>query len=263
MILDVHLEKNLGAFRLEAAFQARSRRLVIWGASGAGKSLTLQMIAGLLRPDTGHVRVRKTVLFDARRGIDLPPQHRRVGLVFQDYALFPHLTVAENLAFGIPAGADRDEMVRAAARRLELEPLLRLRPGQLSGGQRQRVALGRALLARPRLLLLDEPFSALDAGLRERLREGFSRLAADLDLPLVLVTHDPEDVRAVGEEVAVFRSGRCLGCRPVPPGIREGGSARTRDPLWRYLEGLDREADTGEKVIPLEGRRPRSRGRAP
>ncbi len=231
----INVEKDFRDWNLRLNINSSSHRLVIWGPSGAGKSLTLRMIAGLMAPDKGKITVCGRCLFDSSKGINLPPQKRRVGIVFQDYALFPHLTVAENLAFAIRNGRVRSRHVHAMAERLEITSLLKVYPAQLSGGQRQRVAIGRTLLAEPDLLLLDEPFSALDAGLRRRLRQEFVHLTNDLSLPIVLVTHDPEDVRAIGEEVAVIHHGSCTGCLSIPSHLLLSGR-QTEDPLWRYLE---------------------------
>ncbi len=241
-MVHINLEKDFSDWSLRLDIKSSCRRLVIWGPSGAGKSLTLQMVAGLMAPDRGKITVCGRCLFDSGKGVNLPPQKRRVGIVFQDYALFPHLTVAENLAFAIRKGSTRSRRVRAMAERLEITSLLNAFPSQLSGGQRQRVAIGRTLLAEPDLLLLDEPFSALDTGLRQRLRQEFVHLTNDLSLPIVLVTHDPEDVRAIGEEVAVIHHGSCTDCLPIPSHLLRNGGAM-EDPLWRYLEkevpGLD------------------------
>ncbi len=231
----IDVEKDFGHWRLRLSIESFSPRLVIWGPSGAGKSLTLQMIAGLMTPDSGEIRVGERCLFDSRRGINLPPQKRRVGVVFQDYALFPHLTVEENLAFAIDNRRSRFKKVHAMAERLEITLLLNAYPAQLSGGQRQRVAIGRTLLADPDLLLLDEPFSALDAGLRTRLREDFAMMANELSMPVVLVTHDPDDVRAIGQEVAVIRNGYCTGSTSIPPDLL-CPVLLTEDPMWSFLE---------------------------
>lgn len=233
-VLELGLSKRLGAFSLEVTLTAHSRRLVIWGHSGAGKSLTLRMIAGLVQPDAGRLAVEGRVLYDSQTQVNLSPQTRGVGLVFQDFALFPHNTVYQNLAFGLGRAPDRAAKVKAMAQRMEVESLLDLRPAQLSGGQRQRVALGRALLAQPRLLLLDEPFSSLDSGLRARLRQEFADMIQGLDLPVILVTHDPDDVRALAQEAAIFRQGRCQGTIPLPRLFRL--SPPPPDDLLPYLE---------------------------
>jgi molybdate transport system ATP-binding protein len=204
-------------FDLHVAFASAAQRLVLFGASGAGKSQTLKIIAGLTEPDTGHVRLNGEVLVDRGRGIDVPARHRRLAYVFQDYALFPHLTVLQNIAFGVHRGwfnarrHEHHEAVQRWLRTFELEPVAHHYPEQLSGGQRQRTALARALVARPRALLLDEPFAALDPALRARLRDELADLQAALDIPLVLISHDEADVRRLGDDVLEVRDGRVVG----------------------------------------------------
>jgi len=201
-------------FELDVAFATDKRRLVIYGPSGAGKTLTLRAVAGLLRPDHGRIVVNGRTLFDSDQGIDTPAHDRRCGYLFQDYALFPHLTVAQNIRFGLKAGLrnpSRSGMDEASARwikALELEAVVRSYPSQLSGGQRQRTALARALAAGPDILLLDEPFSAIDPALRGRLRQELAELQSTLDLPMIVITHDPADADALGDEVLEIRDGR-------------------------------------------------------
>lgn len=216
--VDVRRRLQHGDRRFDLAVQWRSaaQRLVLFGPSGAGKTQTLQMIAGLARPDRGHIRLGGTALFDAAGGVDLRPQARRLAYVFQDYALFPHLTVRQNVAFGVRRGwLNPGRQVRHAAvdRWLDafsLASLAGLYPDQLSGGQRQRTALARALVAEPRALLLDEPFAALDRGLRRRLRGELSRLLGELQLPMILITHDEEDVEDLADEVVHLDAGRVV-----------------------------------------------------
>ncbi|MDG9922973.1 MULTISPECIES: ATP-binding cassette domain-containing protein [unclassified Pseudomonas] len=220
MRLEVDLHKTLRsagrAFHLQLNFRVDGSRLVILGPSGSGKSLTLQAIAGLLRPDSGHIRLDGRTLFDSAAGIDLPPQARQIAYLFQDYALFPHLNVAQNIAFGLHGGW-RNPAVRGSCSEVQhwLE-LFQLRavalqlPGELSGGQRQRVALARALAARPRALLLDEPFAALDQRLRGQMRTELDALQLELGIPLLLITHDPEDARVFGEQVLQLCDGGLL-----------------------------------------------------
>lgn len=225
---DVAVTKTLGGgsarFRLDVAFRSDVTRLVLYGPSGAGKSLTLTAIAGLLRPDDGHVRVDGETLFDAASRVDVPTPDRRFGYVFQEYALFPHLSVRQNIAFGLTRGVTnpRREVVSAAVDRwlstFELLPLAARYPDQLSGGQRQRTALARALAAEPRALLLDEPFAALDTALRSRLRDELRELQARLALPLILITHDSADVDAFADEVVHLEAGRAV----VRPGASAG-----------------------------------------
>jgi molybdenum ABC transporter ATP-binding protein len=191
----------LRSFELELTLDV-DRTVALVGPSGAGKSTLLRAIAGLVRPRAGRIIVDGEVWFDAERRIDLPPDRRRVGLVFQDYALFPHLTVRENIEFARKHPAD-EYLDRLGIRALE-----RVRPGELSGGERQRVALARALARDPRVLLLDEPISALDAHTKAAVRAEVHELLAGLELPTVLVSHDFEDAAALAERVSVIVDGR-------------------------------------------------------
>lgn len=203
-------------FDLHARFTSDSRRIVLFGASGAGKSQTLKIIAGLTTPDAGFVRLDGQALVDRSAGIDIPARRRRLAYVFQDYALFPHLTVVQNIAFGVHRGwfnasrHEKHEGVEYWLRALDLAPVAGHYPDQLSGGQRQRTALARALVVEPRALLLDEPFAALDPALRARLRDELVDLQAALNIPLVLISHDEADVRRLGDDVLEMRDGRVL-----------------------------------------------------
>lgn len=204
-------------FALDVAFASDASRLVLFGASGAGKTLTLMAIAGLLRPQHGHVAVAGETLYDEAAGRFVPPRGRRLGYLFQDYALFPHLTVRQNVAFALtrgwrnPSRTHDDEQVRSWLATLELDALADRYPEQLSGGQRQRTALARALVGEPRALLLDEPFAALDAPLRRRLRTELTSLQQRLALPMILITHDADDVDAFDGEVVTIAEGRVTG----------------------------------------------------
>jgi molybdate transport system ATP-binding protein len=223
MPLTVDIRKTLTSaerrFTLDVSFSTTSQRVVLFGPSGAGKSLTLQAIAGLLRPDAGTIALNGDTLFDSARGIDQTPQSRKLAYLFQDYALFPHLNVRQNIAFGLHGGwinprrrvahAELDYWLDA----LDLKSVAGNHPAQLSGGQKQRVALARALVAKPRLLLLDEPFSALDGALRERMRRELSDLQTRLDIPTLLITHDPDDVAFFGDQVVQIYDG---GVREAP-----------------------------------------------
>ncbi|AZS80489.1 ATP-binding cassette domain-containing protein [Achromobacter spanius] len=201
-------------FQLDAAFTSSSKRIALFGPSGAGKSLTLRAVAGLLRPDAGRIEINGRVLFDSQAGICLPAQARRVAYLFQDYALFPHLTVAQNIAFGLRRGwrnPPRREVGPEAKRwvdAFELGAIVGSYPGEISGGQKQRVALARALMLQPDILLLDEPFSALDSHLRGRMRQELNTLQRQLDVPMLLITHDPADVDALADEVFEVRDGK-------------------------------------------------------
>lgn len=201
-------------FRLEVAFATDKDFVVLFGPSGVGKSLTLQAIAGLTTPDEGRIVVGERTLFDSSLKIKVPARDRNLGYVFQDYALFPHLTVAQNVSFGLKQGwpwyLPRGERLRLdeALEIFELTPLKYSLPRDLSGGQRQRVALARALIRRPSLLLLDEPFSSLDALLRTKMRQELLKIKERFTIPVILITHDPQDVAALAETVVVYESGR-------------------------------------------------------
>ncbi|WP_025602013.1 sulfate/molybdate ABC transporter ATP-binding protein [Burkholderia sp. WSM2230] len=218
MPLNVDIRKTFETaerrFTLDVAFNATTQRVVLFGPSGAGKSLTLQAIAGLLRPDEGSIALHGNALFDSVRNIDLKPQARQVAYLFQDYALFPHLNVRQNIGFGLQRGWLNPRARSSSAQvdywlsALELRNVASNYPAQLSGGQKQRVALARALVAKPQLLLLDEPFSALDSSLRQRMRVELSELQTRLDIPMVLITHDPDDVAAFGDQVVQISDGR-------------------------------------------------------
>ena len=201
-------------FRLEVAFASDKDFVVLFGPSGVGKSLTLQTIAGLTTPDEGRIVVGERTIFDSSLKIRVPARYRNVGYVFQDYALFPHLTVAQNVSFGLKQGwpwyLPRGERLRLeeALEIFELTHLKYSLPRDLSGGQRQRVALARALIRRPSLLLLDEPFSALDALLRVKMRQELLKIKERCTIPVILITHDPEDVAALAETVVVYEPGR-------------------------------------------------------
>jgi molybdate transport system ATP-binding protein len=192
--LDVEATLQLGTFTLSLAWRTTARTVALVGPSGSGKSTTLRLLAGLERRAVGHVRFDGTTWQD--RSVFVPPHARRVGWVPQDGWLFPHLSVRENLAYTRAPDAD----VRTMADRLGVGALLDRRPRHLSGGERQRVALGRALLARPRLLLLDEPFAALDDTLRTRLAADVAELTRDRSLPVVVVSHHAADVAALADE---------------------------------------------------------------
>ena len=217
MQFNIDIQKTLLAgkrtFDLRVRFQSTYQRLVIYGPSGAGKSLTLKAIAGLLTPDTGCIQLGGHTLFDSATGTNLPAQQRQMAYLFQDYALFPHLTVRQNVAFGArrgwlnPRTQVADPAVDYWLQAFELQAVAHQYPGQLSGGQRQRTALARALVPHPRALLLDEPFAALDPALRGRMRNELDRLQRQLGVPMVLITHDPEDVQAFGEHVLHLRDG--------------------------------------------------------
>ncbi len=214
--LEVRLLKRLSGFTLDAEWRAGDEVVALFGPSGAGKTLTLQCLAGLMRPDAGRIVVKGTVFFDAATRVDLPAQKRRLGYVFQGHALFPHLSVADNVAYGLH-GWPRDRRRRRTTEMLErlgLGDLARRRPRELSGGQRQRVALGRALAPDPALLLLDEPLSALDAPLRRQLREELVAVVREWRKTTVLVTHDLPEAFQLADRVVVYEAGQVVQQAP-------------------------------------------------
>lgn len=223
MTVSVQIKCNIVSgerrFGLDLAFDSDYKRIALFGSSGAGKTLTVQAIAGLMRPDSGRIVLNGKVVFDSEAGICLRPQERRVAYLFQDYSLFPHLTVAQNICFGLKKGwsNSRRSQVPDAARRwisaFELDAIVDSYPFEISGGQKQRVALARALAVEPEVLLLDEPLSALDATLREKTRLELAALQARLEIPMILITHDPADVLALADQVVEIRDGRVVGVR--------------------------------------------------
>lgn len=214
--LQCALQQGESRFELQVAFKSAAHRVVLFGPSGSGKTLTLKMIAGIASPQTGRIRVLGQPVFDTAQGINVPPQQRQLAYMFQDYALFPHLTVRQNIAFALQRGGfnpSRRASVPEADHWIEtfgLQAVAQHLPHQISGGQRQRTALARALCSKPRALLLDEPFAALDRGLRQHLREELLALHAQLDIPMLVITHDDEDVSALAQEVIGISNGRVL-----------------------------------------------------
>lgn len=216
--LDVAIRRRLGDFTLDVAFQADGRGVTaLFGRSGSGKTSVINAIAGLSRPDEGRVQVGDTVFFDSARRIDVPTERRRVGYVFQDSRLFPHMSVRSNLEYGL-------RRVPAADRRIALEPVVELlglggllerRPRGLSGGETQRVALGRALLAQPRLLLMDEPMASLDAARKADILPYIERLRDEMNIPIVLVSHAVDEVVRLATTMVLIAEGRVVASGPV------------------------------------------------
>ncbi len=216
LALEVSVSDGRRHFDLSVRLETDAGFVALYGPSGSGKSLTLQAVAGLLRPRRGHVRVRGRSLFDTAAGIDLPPSQRRVGYLFQDYALFPHLTVRQNVAFGLTSwrrralAPEQRTRVDALLESFGLAHMADSRPHTLSGGQQQRVALARALACEPELLLLDEPFAALNPMLRGELRRELGEACRRWSTPALMITHDVEDVLALAEMCYVYEEGRIL-----------------------------------------------------
>jgi len=263
MALSVWIEKKLGAFQLNVSFETDGETLGILGASGCGKSVTLQCIAGTMRPDRGRIVLNGRVLFDSERRIDLPPQKRGVGYLFQQYALFPNMTVAQNIHAGVRTGtrAEKRAAVDAALCRFRLENAAKQYPETLSGGQQQRTALARILVGKPELLLLDEPFSALDSFLKGTLAWELSEALDAYRGDILFVSHDRDEVQRFCQSVAVLDDGRSEPVVPVESllqrprtvaaarlaGFRNLFDAeRTADGLWLPALGLAVPAPAGD-----------------
>jgi molybdate transport system ATP-binding protein len=228
-------------FRLQASFKATSKRVALFGPSGSGKSLTLMALAGLLTPQSGRIEVRGQTFFDATTGVNVPARKRKIGMVFQDYALFPHLTVRENVSFGLKPfigslSPRHDVRVDELLELCGLADLTHQRPTQISGGQRQRTALARALATEPDLLLLDEPFTALDQPLREKMRAELFAILERFDLPMVMVSHDLDDVDHFAQTLVAFGRGRVLDVVAYEERRRTETARQILEPLFQAAQ---------------------------
>ncbi len=211
MELQVSISKKLtdgnsNEFTLDAEFNCRNEMIVLFGPTGAGKTLTLNCIAGLEHPDAGYISVNNTVYFDSKENINISPQKRKVGYLFQNCALFPHLTVEKNIMFGMCSGNNIKELEKML-NLFGIHGLEKRFPSQLSGGQRQRVALARALITQPKILLLDEPFSSLDYTTRVRLRRDLKKIRELIEIPIILITHNPVEAYTMADTLIVYRYG--------------------------------------------------------
>ena len=227
MSLIVDIEKKLGAFHLKAEFETGEGTSGLLGPSGCGKSMTLKCIAGIETPDRGHIELDGVTLFDSVRRIDLPPQKRHVGYLFQNYALFPNMTLRENILCGLRAQKNaqtREETLTRMIALMGLTGLERHRPAQLSGGEQQRAALARILVNRPGLLMLDEPFSALDSHLREKLQIEMKEWLCAFSGASLLVTHSRDEAYRLCRHIALMEDGRILCAKPTPELFADPGS---------------------------------------
>jgi molybdate transport system ATP-binding protein len=239
--ISVKLKKKVNGFSLDAEWEIGDELAVLFGCSGSGKSMSLQLVSGLLKPDQGFVCVNGKTYFDSFRGIDAPPQARSLGYVFQDLALFPHMTVMKNILFGAP-NVPKHKKVSMAEEIISVFRLNGLEsrfPSEISGGQRQRVAFARALIGRPEALLLDEPFSALDNPLRKEMRRFLQEIRGKFRIPVVLVTHDFDEAASISDRVIVYERGRV---------VQIGSPEQIKStPVNRYVTRLIACGDDGEE----------------
>jgi len=211
-VIQARFVKRFPAFSLDVEVEAKPGVTVLYGASGAGKTLTLDCLAGFTAPDSGRIMLDERILFDAAARVNLPPRHRDCGYVFQNYALFPHMTLWQNLAFAAERHPrlERHRRVNEMLERFRILEHAAKLPNEVSGGQKQRCSIARALITQPRLLLLDEPSRGLDSFLRNELYQLVGQIRADYRIPIVLVTHDLDECFALGDTVLVYRDGRIL-----------------------------------------------------
>jgi molybdate transport system ATP-binding protein len=216
-MINVEIEQQLGSFHLDVKFAAEAPIVGLFGRSGSGKTSVINAIAGIATPQRGSIRINETVLFDAAQNIDVPPNERRVGYVFQDALLFPHMDVESNLLYGQRQRAPEDRFIEEAriVELLGLSALLHRKPKALSGGEKQRVAIGRALLAQPRLLLMDEPLASLDVPRKMEILAYVERLRDELRIPIVYVSHSVTEVARLADTVVVLADGKCVASGPV------------------------------------------------
>lgn len=209
MGLRVEVKKIVNGFSLDAEWEIGNELAVLFGYSGAGKSLTLQMIAGLLSPNQGFIHLNEGIYFDSSSGRNLPPQERSCGYVFQDLALFPHMTIRENILYGAHglSKVDREQQAANMLEKFRITGLEKKYPSEISGGQKQRVALARALIRRPDALLLDEPFSALDNPLRAEMQHFLREIRREFPIPIVFVTHDVLEAYSLAEKIIIYVNG--------------------------------------------------------
>jgi len=221
-MIDVDVAQRLGDFALDVKFAADAPIVGLFGASGSGKTSVVNAIAGVATPQRGTIRVNGSVLFDSATGVNVRPEHRRVGYVFQDALLFPHLDVRSNLLYGQRLRSPSEQFIdeKRVVDLLGLRALLHRKPRTLSGGEKQRVAIGRALLAQPRILLMDEPLASLDAPRKAEILDYIERLRDDLRIPIVFVSHSLDEVMRLADTVVLLAEGKCVAVGPTRDVLR-------------------------------------------
>jgi molybdate transport system ATP-binding protein len=276
-MIEVDVERQLGDFQLAVRFSAEAPILGLFGRSGSGKTSVINAIAGIVRPSRGVIRINDVCLFDAVRDVDVPPDKRRVGYVFQDALLFPHMDVEANLLYGQRLHAPADRFIDEArvVELLGLRALLKRRPGSLSGGERQRVAIGRALLAQPRILLMDEPLTALDIPRKSEILDYIERLRDEVRIPIVYVSHSVAEITRLADKVVALADGKCvavggvddvmgrLDFKSAPERYEAGAVLETRVAAQDTRDQLTTLAfDGGELIVPFVDARVGERVRA-
>ena len=212
MTVDIDIKKKMDGFSLEVAFRSEAGRIGLLGASGCGKSMTLKSIAGIETPGEGRIQIGDRCLFDSAKRINIAPQKRNVGYLFQDYALFPAMTVEQNIGIGIKGGREEKlERVRQMIKKFKLSGLEERYPGELSGGQQQRTALARIMAYEPEVILLDEPFSALDMFLRDRLQQELLDMLGEYKGTVIMVSHNRDEIYRFSEDILIMEDGRAAG----------------------------------------------------
>lgn len=218
-MLDIRVAKRQGSFQVDADFKTKNTGITaLFGPSGAGKTSVINMVAGLIRPDTGRIVIQDRVIFDSDRGIDLPPEKRSIGYIFQDGRLFPHLTVRGNLTYGMKLTPPNQRCIALdqVVDLLGIQHLFDRRPAKLSGGEKQRVAIGRALLTSPRLLLMDEPLSSIDDGRKEDLMPFIAEMPRAFCIPILYVTHSIDEIERLADNLVLMADGKSIATGDAP-----------------------------------------------
>jgi molybdate transport system ATP-binding protein len=257
-MLDIQVIKQQGGFQLDVAFKTTNTGItVLFGPSGAGKTSVINMVAGLTRPDCGRIVVQDRLLFDSEHGVDLPPEKRSIGYIFQDGRLFPHLTVHGNLTYGMKLTPARQRYVEfdQVVDLLGIAHLIDRRPARLSGGEKQRVAIGRALLTSPRLLLMDEPLASLDLARKSELMPFIAKLPAAVSIPIIYVTHSVGELMQLADNLVLLKSGKSAAVGRMPEAIQSPDfqDAIGRQEAFSVVSMIVKHHDTSAGLTLLQG----------